>query len=161
LAEAVAMRFEHEDVGQEGDHRTQPGMPPPRRLTCHSPPRPEVDRAVATALQLAHQVLDGADLALELGRADANEAHQVRVAAGVELAVLGEHDAVERALRALALEELEVCLDRSPAVVGELRVEVQVEDHAPVVSLVAHAESPGQAAPARLDLLLYARKTEA
>src|SRR5205809_4969192 len=255
--------------------RTQPGMPPPRRLTCHRPPRPEVDGAVATALQLTHQVVNGADRRLELRRADADEAHQVRVAAPVglvtvaadqlldplvlalpaaaadrldgdhalqrrlglvvcaepdgrppgmagqrdaaqagdladqllrgqadvpeveagedvlvhavdehvpvvgldlgggedeeavavlqravvaarvELAVLGEHDAVERALRALALEELQVRLDGSPAVVGELGVEVQIEDHytgrnfASVISAVTSSNTTSTAMPTR------------
>ena len=51
------------------------------------------------------------------------------VARRIELAVLGEDDAVERALLALALQELQVGFDRRAAVVRELGVEVKVEDH--------------------------------
>ena len=50
------------------------------------------------------------------------------VALGVELAVLGEHDAVERQL--LAPDPLAVVVDLGPAVVGAHRVGVEVEDHA-------------------------------
>src|SRR5205085_9418507 len=47
----------------------------------------------------------------------------------IELPVLGEHDAVERPLVALPLQELQVRLDGRAAVVRQLGVEVQVEDH--------------------------------
>src|SRR5262249_35428896 len=52
------------------------------------------------------------------------------IAPGIELAVLGEHDAVERALVALALQQLQVRLDRRPAVVRAIRVQMQIENHA-------------------------------
>src|SRR5262249_18114016 len=52
------------------------------------------------------------------------------VALQIELAVLGEHDAVERSLGPLALQQLQVRLDRRPAVVRALRVQMQIENHA-------------------------------
>ena len=52
------------------------------------------------------------------------------VARRIELAVLGEHDAVERPLGALPLEDLQVRFDRRAAVVRELGMEMEVEDHA-------------------------------
>src|SRR5436190_358941 len=146
------------------------------RVSLCRPARPEVDRPVATALQLAHQVLDGADIGLEFRRADTDEAHQVRVAAAVgpvavaadqllDALILalpaaavdrldGDH-AVERRLRALALEELQVRLGGSPAVVGELGVEVQIEDHytgrnfASVISAVTSSNTTSTAMPTR------------
>jgi hypothetical protein len=47
----------------------------------------------------------------------------------VELAVLGQHDAVERTLLVLALHELQIGLDGGAAVVRELGMEMQVENH--------------------------------
>src|SRR5262249_41924936 len=52
------------------------------------------------------------------------------VALQIELAVLGEHDAVERSLGPLALQQLQVRLDRRPAVIRALRVQMQIENHA-------------------------------
>jgi hypothetical protein len=48
----------------------------------------------------------------------------------VELAVLREHDAVDRSLGALAQQDLQVRLDGSPAVVRQLGVEMEIENHA-------------------------------
>src|SRR5438876_1557843 len=71
------------------------------------------------------------------------------VARRVELAVLGEHDAVERALGALALEHLQVRLDERAAVVRELGVEMQVEDHALRTARSAAEESRASDRPAQ------------
>src|SRR5262249_50894552 len=51
------------------------------------------------------------------------------VARRIELPVLGEHDAVQRSLVALALEELQVRFPRRPAVVGAVGVQMQIENH--------------------------------
>src|SRR2546422_5217625 len=72
----------------------------------------------------------------------------------VELSGVGEHDAVERALGSLALEHLQVCLDGRAAVVRELGVEMQVEDHAgrnfgSVISAVTPSNTTSTAMPMR------------
>src|SRR5262249_22263293 len=54
------------------------------------------------------------------------------VAAGIELPVLRQNDAVERTLVALALQQLQIRLDRRAAVVRELGVQMEVEDHGAV-----------------------------
>jgi hypothetical protein len=70
---------------------------------------------------------------LHLGRRQDAEAvgvlQRAIVAHEVELPVLRQHDAVERPLVALPREELQVRLDGRAAVVRQLGVEVQVEDH--------------------------------
>src|SRR5262249_37897415 len=76
---------------------------------------------------------DVAVVGLDLGRRRDEEPVAVLqraiVARRGALPVLGEHDGVERTLVALPLEELQIGLDRGAAVVGELGVEVQIEDH--------------------------------
>src|SRR5689334_12581525 len=112
-------------------------------------------RDSAQAIDLAHQLLRGeahvpkvearddvavhavdehvAVVGLDLGGVQDEDAVAVLeravVARGIELTMLREHDAVERTLRALPLEELQVRLDGRTAVVGQLRVEMEVEDH--------------------------------
>src|SRR5581483_11673316 len=58
-------------------------------VTRARPRRPEVDRSVAASLQGLDELLLVVDVAIELGRAHADEAHQVRVApAEAEVAVV-------------------------------------------------------------------------
>src|SRR5262249_14532968 len=70
---------------------------------------------------------------LDLGRVQDEEAVAVLeravVAREVELPVLRQNDAVERPLLALPGQDLQVRLDGRAAVVGELGVEMEVEDH--------------------------------
>ena len=76
---------------------------------------------------------DVAVLALHLGAAQDAQAvlvlERAVVRLEVELAMLGEDEAVERALGPLALQDLQVGLDRGAAVVGELGVDMQIENH--------------------------------
>src|SRR5262249_28454316 len=51
------------------------------------------------------------------------------VAPRIELAMLGQHDAVEWPLVAFALEQLQIRLDRRPAVVRAIRVKMEIENH--------------------------------
>src|SRR5438876_281395 len=130
------------------------------RVSLCRPARPDVPEVEAGEDVLVPAVDEHVPVVgLDLGGGEDEEAVAVLqravVAAGVELAVLGEHDAVERALRALALEELQVRLDGSPAVVGELGVEVQIEDHytgrnfASVISAVTSSNTTSTAMPTR------------
>src|SRR5438132_4181491 len=72
--------------------------------------RSEVDGPIAAALQLAYEVVGGADLRLEVRRADADEADEVRVAAAerpVAVAARELGDARVLPLPAAAVEGLD------------------------------------------------------
>ena len=71
---------------------------------------------------------DVAVVGLDLGRVEDQEPVLILqrpvIAVQVELAVLGQHDPIERPLLLLALEELQIRLDRRAAVVGGFGVQM-------------------------------------
>src|SRR5215218_1236496 len=91
---------------------------------------PEVDGVEEVVVDAEHEAVAvvGLDLAGFQDQQPVLVLQRPVVALGVELAVLGEHDAVERQL--LALDPLAVVVDLRPSVVGHHRVGVEVEDHA-------------------------------
>src|SRR5581483_10854499 len=73
-------------------------------------PRAEVDGPIPPAVQLAHEVVDRADVGVELGRADADEAHEMRVAAAVGTVAVAPDELLHArvlALLAAAVERLD------------------------------------------------------
>src|SRR5262249_16375417 len=113
--------------------RTNAGPPTPAGSRRSSGSRcwlPEVDGTAPPAAQLAHQVVHAPDVGVELGRHDADEAHQVRGAAPeTGVAVLPHEllDAGVLALLAATVQRLDGDhpVERPPALVVGAQADVR------------------------------------
>ena len=75
----------------------------------------EIDRAVAAAPELAHQLVHAADVVLELGGADADQADQVRVAAAEGAVAVLAISACTRSFSPLRLPPLSASTATTPS----------------------------------------------